>query len=429
MSGEPILENPVSASASPSPARRYTWLVGGLWCLVLAAVCVRVGISPHRQSSYANDYAPAGWHWLHGQEIYARQRQFVYSPLAAAAFVPFAALSGRLGGILWRVSSVLAFAGLAAAWLRSHLAGCGHVAPPRAGSPALATAFLLLLPLAVGNVNLGQMNLLVLVLGTGGILAVHRRRWNVAALLLAAAGFIKIYPLAIGLLLVLLYPRELLWRLVVAVAALFLLSLGLQRPAYVWHEYRQWFAVLGHDDRLDIGLYAGWRDFGFLWRACGLPLSDRAYRVLEVSSGGLLAIFLWLGKQRWAWAEARLLGGTFSLGCAWMLLFGPATEQATYVVLSLPVCAALVAAWRLPRAAGPSPAAGLPAVFVLSYALLLLSEVMSAWFHASTHHLYVRAVQPVAALLFTVGIVWWLLRRPVCLPDETAGPDTTRDKF
>ena len=429
MSGERTPENPVLASASPRTARRYAWLVGGLWCLALMAVCVRVGISPQRQSSYANDYAPAGWHWLHGQEVYGRQRQFVYSPLAAAAFVPFAALYGRLGGILWRVGSVLAFAGLAAAWLRGCLSGLGSAASPQAGSPALATAFLLLLPLAVGNVNLGQINLLVLVLTTGGVLAVHGRRWNVAALLLAAAGFIKIYPLAIGLLLVPLYPRQLSWRLVLAVAALFVLSLGLQRPAYVWHEYQRWFAVLGNDDRLDIGLYASWRDFGFLCRACGLPLSDRAYRVLEVSSGGLLALFLWLGKRRWGWNEARLLGGTFSLGCAWMLLFGPATEQATYVVLSLPVCAALVAAWQLPRTAGQSRAAGVPGVFVLSYALLLLSEVMSAWFHASTHHLYVRAIQPLAALLFTVGIIWWRLRLPVRLSDETAGEDTTGGCF
>ena len=429
MNGESFLEKPVPAPELPSPDRRYPWLVRGLWCLVVVAVCVRVGISPHRQSSYANDYAPAGWHWLHGQEVYSQQRQFVYSPLAAAAFVPFAALSGRLGGILWRVGSVLAFAGLATAWLRRNLSGLGEVAAPLPGSPVLPTAFLLLLPLAVGNVNLGQINLLVLVLTTGGVLAVHGRRWNVAALLLAAAGFIKIYPLAIGLLLVLLYPRPLSWRLVLAVAALFLLSLGLQRPAYVWHEYQRWFAVLGNDDRLDIDLYASWRDFGFLCRACGLPLSDRAYRLLEVSAGGLLALFLWLGKQRWGWTEARLLGGTFSLGCAWMLLFGPATEHATYVVLSLPVCAALVAAWRLPRAAGQSRAVGLPGVFVVSYALLLLSEVMSAWFHASTHHLYIRAVQPVAALLFTAGMVWWLRRLPVSPPDKTASLATTQGQF
>ena len=429
MSAESFLGNPVSAPASSSTNPRLAWLVRCLWCIVTLAVCVRVGISPHRQSSYANDYAPAGWHWLHGQEVYGRQRQFVYSPLAAAAFVPLAALSERLGGILWRVSCVLAFTGLAAAWLRSHLSGLGDVTPPRAGSPVLATAFLLLLPLAVGNVNLGQINLLVLVLGTGSILAVHHRRWNVAALLLAAAGFIKIYPLAIGLLLGLLYPRQLFWRLVLAVAALFILSLGLQRPAYVWHEYRQWFAVLGNDDRLDIDLYASWRDFGFLCRACGMPLPDGAYRLLEVGTGGLLALFLWLGKQRWAWPEARLLGGVFSLGCAWMLLFGPATEQATYVVLSLPVCAALVAAWRLPLVDGQSRTAGLPAVFGVSYALLLLSEAMNAWFHASTHHLYIRAVQPVAAILFAAGMIWWLLRFPVSLPEKAAGLATTRGKF
>ena len=103
-----------------------------------------------------------------------------------------------------------------------------------------------------------------------------------------------------------------------------------------------------------------------------------------------------------------------------MLLFGPATEQATYVVLSLPVRAALVDAWRLPSIEKQPRAAGLSAVFVVSYALLLLSEVMSAWFHASTYHLHICAIQPVAALLFTAGTIWWLLRPPLNLPDKIA---------
>ncbi len=416
----------VPATSASKRERGYLLAARCAWALALLLICVRVGWSPHKQSVFSADYLPAGAHWLRGEEIYNARHHFIYSPLAAAAFVPFAVLPAGPSGILWRLGCAAAFAWVCAAWLRSGLSNLRSetssfaAAPP--GYTNLGIAFLLLLPLAAGNLNLGQLNVGVLVLTAGSVLAARARRWNLAALLLAVGGFMKIYPLAVGLLLAMLYPRQLSWRLAVAVAALFLVSLGLQHPAYAWREYRQWFAVLGGDDRLDVDLYASWRDFGFLLRACGVPLSDSAYRLMEAGAGGLLAVFLWLGQHRWRWSEDRLLGAVFSLGCAWMVLFGPATEAATYVLLALPVCAALLAAWRrLPGAVGRQPGFnGFTAVFAASYALLLLADLANAWFHGWTHHLAMRALQPVAALVFTGGMVGWLMRKPAAesLPAE-----------
>ena len=93
-----------------------------------------------------------------------------------------------------------------------------------------------------------------------------------------------------------------------------------------------------------------------------------------------------------------------------MMLFGPATEAATYVVLALPVCGLLVAAWSLPPAPGVS---AWRALLTVVYALLLLADLANGWFHGLTHHLFMRALQPVAALLFTLGVIWRLLRHPV----------------
>ena len=54
--------------------------------------------------------------------------------------------------------------------------------------------------------------------------------------------------------------------------------------------------VLGGDNRLETDIYATWRDFGFLLRASGVPLSDRAYRVMEAAAGRRArASFLWAG--------------------------------------------------------------------------------------------------------------------------------------
>jgi hypothetical protein len=382
------------------------------WAIVLLVICVRVGISPHRQSVYSVDYVTAGAHWFHGQEVYTASRHFVYSPLAAAAFTPFSAFPLRVSNILWRLFGAAALLLAAAAWMRSGISGLGDARAPDSWSRSVTTGLLLLLPLAVGNLNLGQLNVLVLAVTAAGVLAVHRRHWNLAALLLAGTAFMKIYPVAVGLLLALLFPRQLSWRLLLALVGLFLFSLVIQRPAYAWGEYRHWAATLHADDRLDIDLYSSWRDFGFLLRACGVPLPDQAYRVMEIACGGALAVFLLVGKWRRNWPESRLLGGAFSLGCAWMVLFGPATEAATYIIVALPVCAALVAAWALPSAGGGSRASGLAMTFTASYALLILSDAANSWMHGGTHHLYMRALQPVAALVFTGGVVSWLVQTP-----------------
>ena len=388
-------------------------LVLALWLFMVLAVCVRVAVYPHRQSVYSADYAPAGWDWLHGQEVYRPQQHFIYSPPVAALMVPFAVLPDRIGNVLWRLVCTAGLCAIAAAWTRSGLSGIGSESAPRGDTAPYASVFLLLLPLVAGNVNLGQMNLPILVLVAGSVLAVREHRWNLAALLIVSAGFIKIYPLAIGLLLALLYPKNFAWRLTLAGVVVFIVSLFLQSPWYVWSEYQHWFAVLNNDNRLDIDLYASWRDFGFLLRACGVPLSDGLYRVMEAVAGVALAIFLWVGQRRWRWTEDRLLGGVFSLGCAWMVLFGPATESATYAVLSLAVCATLAVARTAPITPGKGRSMGLIAVFVCSYALLVSSDLVNAWAHKFTHHLYVRAMQPVAALIFTAGVVWWLLRQPM----------------
>lgn len=397
----------VSARTAPSP---FAWVVAGFWLIMLAIICARVGVNPHKQSVYTADYQTAGWHWLHAQEVYSTHRHFLYSPLAAAAFVPLALLPLVLGNIVWRLLCAAAVAGVTAAWLRAGLSRLDAAQAQPASSLTASITFLLLLPLAVGNINLGQMNLVVLVLAAASVLAVRERHWNTAALLLAAAGYMKIYPLSIGLLLALLYPRKLAWRLALAALLLFGLSLIVQSPGYAWYEYRSWFAHLGVDDRLDVDLFASWRDFGFLLRACGLPVSDNAVRAIEVAAGGILALFLWVGQQRWQWSEDRLLGAVFFLGCSWMVLFGPATESATYVVLALPVCAAFGAVLAPPV----SPVMRL--WFGTAYGMLVFSEITNSWFHASTHHLAFRALQPVAALLFVAGVVWRLSVDP-----ETSG--------
>ena len=84
---------------------------------MLLAISVRVALKPEHQSVYTVDYAPAGHQWLHGGEVYRASRHFVYSPLTAAAFVPFSVLPVRVGNVVWRGFYVGAFLAVASAWL------------------------------------------------------------------------------------------------------------------------------------------------------------------------------------------------------------------------------------------------------------------------------------------------------------------------
>ncbi len=381
---------------------RYGRVVGWLWLAVVAAVCIRAGLHPHKQSILHADYLPAGAHWLRGEEIYRRRQGFLYSPPIAAFFAPWSALPAALAAVLWRVACVLGLLAVAERWLRGPLPGLGETVPAR----AVPATLLLFLPLAAGNVNLGQMNLVVLALVLGGVLAASRARWNLVAAVFALAAFVKIYPLAVGLLLVALYPRPLAGRLALALLATFLLSLVLGRPGQAWREYHEWFAVLGRDNRLDADAVVSWRDFGTLLRAGGVTLPTGVYRLMQAAAGGALAVFLLWGQLRMRWTPATLLGGVFCLGCAWMILFGPATEAATYLLLALPLCGALAAAWTLPAA---GPRRWVRWALAAVYALLLWSDVSNSWLHGRLHP-YLHALQPAAALLFAGTVAWWLTR-------------------
>ena len=69
------------------------------------------------------------------------------------------------------------------------------------------------------------------------ILAAHEKRWTLSAVALGFSAYLKIYPLSVGLLLVLLYPRQLGWRLALTLilmgAASFLASAACLRPGAI----------------------------------------------------------------------------------------------------------------------------------------------------------------------------------------------------
>src|SRR5215467_3186852 len=131
-----------------------------------------------------------------------------------------------------------------------------------------------------------------------------------AALCIAISAYLKIYPVAFGLLLVLLYPRQLGWRLAVLLALLGALSFRLQQPGYVFEQYQRWFVSRAADNRrmnMDIAP----RDFAMLLKVAHINLSGYALIALQVLAGAAAAAICTFGRLQ-RWSQERLLVCVFS---------------------------------------------------------------------------------------------------------------------
>jgi hypothetical protein len=74
------------------------------WFLFLAIVCLRIGLHPGSHSVFT-EYRNAGRAWLHQTQIYGADTRFLYSPLVAALYSPFALISQNLSEVLWRLAT------------------------------------------------------------------------------------------------------------------------------------------------------------------------------------------------------------------------------------------------------------------------------------------------------------------------------------
>jgi hypothetical protein len=359
-----------------------------LWASLIVAVCVRGAIQQNTHSLYPT-FAAAGAHWLDGTSLYywagtePGLEPYRYSPLVAALLVPFDLLPSAAGSVAWRLLNAGVLLVGMAAWLRSPL-------PWQLSAVQRALMYLIVLPLALGSLNNGQANPLVVGLLLLTVAAAGAERWNLAAVAMALATALKVYPFALGLLLAAAYPRRFALRLALALVAVAALPFALQAPAYVSGQYAEWFRVLSEDERKFWPLHMAYRDLWLLFRVTHLPISPRIYQVIQVLSGGACAVVC--VALRWRkFQAASVLTAVFTLGTCWMTLCGPATESSTFVLiapaLSLGLLAAKFEDWR-------APLRWLPAM-----AAVLLSIGILAGLTRSTANIHSLGIQPLAALL------------------------------
>jgi hypothetical protein len=312
-----------------------------LWIVLAVAVTVKLGGFSYNFSVYRM-FAGGARHWWHNQSLYASYTisegldGFRYSPTFAVAMTPFVCLPGALGPIAWNLLSM----GLLG-WAMHVLVR--DVLPGR--WPAEREARFLILTLLASAVGIWslQSNALVTALVVLALAAVLRRQWWKAAVFLALPVFIKLWPIAIVLLLMICWPRQLLGRFAAVCLGLWLFPFLTRPPRIVAWQYREWYLSLTGPLQ---ARWPGYRDAWTLWEQfCRLigqgpdhPFFHQVYTALSLTAAaGVLGWCLWQRRRLAGETDqgrGYLLMLIFSMWSAWQLLFGPGTEQLTYGLIA-----------------------------------------------------------------------------------------------
>jgi hypothetical protein len=373
--------------------RIWNRCAGIVWIAVLVVLILRPLLLSHRGTSF-DTYHLAGSRWLQGEDIYSQWMGFVYSPVVAVFFAPFAWIPASLANILWRILNAALLLGGLAAVLKTNLF---HGIKER----SFGILFLLLVPLAIGNIDISQANPLVEGLLLLAIAAVYEERWNTAAICVAIATCFKIYPIAVGLLICLIAPRRFSWRMLVALLLLLIVPFLFQNWSYVSSQYQAWISTRTSDDRRQWPTEKLPLDLWYLIHWVGhLPIPAKVYSLIQLGTAGALALFC--GVQTWrGWAKNRVLIGLFCLVSIWMTLCGPATESYTYLILAPAVVLALVQAFDTPQ---PAPLR----VLVSAAFILQLLAATRASFLPHFKSFWALSIQPFSALVFLLYTILWL---------------------
>ena len=322
------------APAHDSAGRENIWIqrVLTLWIILMIAAGVKAIIQPSSHTVYPV-FAAGARHWYADMPLYVDYEGldlFRYTPTFAVAVTPFAIFPDIIGGVLWNMASVAVLFWSFRVLVRDVF--------PDSWPPWREAAFLgLALVGTARGVWAGQNNAFLFAAAAFGIAAVANKRWWAAALLLALPVFIKVWPIALVLLLMACWPRQLIGRFVVAVAALAAVPFLTRPPAVVLEVYHQWWKMLVSTGPTR---WPGYRDAWTIWEQIDQPVSQVGYLALQLGTASL--VLGWCLWQRRRTASARqLLTSIMSIWLAWQLLFGPGTERLTYLII------APMAAWAV----------------------------------------------------------------------------------
>ncbi|MEM7586864.1 MAG: glycosyltransferase family 87 protein [Acidobacteriota bacterium] len=295
-----------------------------LWSLLAVAYIVKMFTDGDQKSVYPI-FHTASHHWWQQENLYARYEGidlFRYSPTFAILLTPFALLPMLVGSVVWTFFGIALLLWALHTLVRELLPGTWDTR--REG-------MFLVLAVAgsVRGIWSGQSNSHLLALAIFAAVAVYRRQWWPAAAMLAAAFFIKLWPIALLMLLASFWPKPLIPRFMAVSAGLALIPFLTASRDWVLAMYREYYASLIYTSKLR---WPGNRDAWTIWEEIQ-PVDPSAYQILQLATAGV--VFLWCQWQRRRDPSIRrLLTLTLAAWVAWQLLFGPGTERLTYGLIA-----------------------------------------------------------------------------------------------
>ncbi len=284
-----------------------------------------INLSDHGKSVLPA-YAVGAHNWLHSQALYDGTGQgFIYLPQSAILYIPFFIMPK----FILTQMSFLAF------WMVSLLYCIVKLAkfldPKKADKIAF---FTLLFTLALGFDTLrnGQLNIALLVLGLGALLAIYQNKWWLAAGLLALALAFKPTILVLYLLCLALYPALRLKALAMLIV-IFILPFLTQTPVYVVHQY------LGGIQNLQATFAVGTEASGSGWAQLFNVLNLFSLSLSGLTQNGvrllfsLLTLILCYHVTRSDLTSPQKVMLMYTFAMMYLLLFNPRTEGNDYILL------------------------------------------------------------------------------------------------
>lgn len=393
----------VGANEGTGDSRRWVILAAWAWALVAAATCGRAFLIPlnHRHVGVYEVYAVGGKAWLDGGDLYADRDAydvFRYGPVVALLMAPLGAMSLTAGSFVWRVVNVAVMLGGLVGWVRVCL-------PPGWTTRQRALVLLLSAPVAASGLIDGQANPLLIGLFLLAAVAAEKRWWMAAAVCLALPVVLKVWPIACVLLFLVVWPRQLGWRVAAVLTLLLAAPLLLRGTDWGVRQYHGWFHLVAQDQgRQDWPLDMSYRDLRLVFRVWLTPLPAKVWAMLQAASAAALAAACCLARRRHgATTEVGVL--MLGLGVTWMMVLGPATEGCAYVML------APVLAWALVHAAHEGAQRWLRALLATAFVGLILTCAV-VWFPGGKllHNYGPHPLMGMLVGVYLCGCAWQAVR-------------------
>lgn len=378
---------------------RIDTLAAIVWGIFLVVTTIQVVVSPREHSVYPI-LANAGESWSRREALYGDKRAthhiefYRYSPSIAAILAPLSRLSLRTGGLIWRLGSAWIFLVGLAWWFR-----CLNPVDDGESRKRLGWLLLLTWPMSAASIHNSQSNPIVIGLLLIASAAVIRSRWSLAAFGIVAATAFKVYPISVGLLLVLIAaPRSFTLgrRIGIGLILAAFFPFLTQRSGYVRLQYLEWMRYLRTDRRLGVTIDFAYRDLRLPFRAFGLAIPDRHYMIAQLVGAAAAAVICWTLTRRRMPIASRTVSA-LGLGTLWMTLLGPATESCTYMLIAPSLAWGLIVS----RREGHRTAFRF---LCAAYALFLADplSLLVPWGALIRNH----GLLPAAGLLTLAGLVW-----------------------